>query len=92
MFTTEHRPAPLPTRADQPAAARTDTDPAGAVDAGPAPRQLPMGASHWSRAYYDDNGVRQVAKVSKPVNAAGQIAAVEYECVKCGEADRKSVV
>ena len=89
MFTTEHRPAPLPTRADQPAAARTDTDPAGAVDAGPAPRQLPMGASHWSRAYYDDNGVRQVAKVSKPVNAAGQIAAVEYECVKCGEASRK---
>lgn len=86
MFTTEHRPAPLPNRADQPGDAR----PAGIeVDPAVARRQLPPGASHWSRSYYDDQGIRQVVKVSVPVNSQGRIAAFEYECQSCGPASRR---
>ncbi|MFD6565419.1 hypothetical protein [Micromonospora profundi] len=83
MFTTEHRPAPLPNRAEQPAEARP-----GGLDVDPtiARRVLPVGASHWSRTYYDSQGVQQLAKVSVPVNAAGRIAAYEYECPTCGPA------
>ncbi|MEU0078499.1 hypothetical protein ABZY58_11435 [Micromonospora tulbaghiae] len=87
MFTTEHRPAPLPNRtAEQPGDAR----PAGLhVDPVLARRPLPVGATHWSRSYYDDLGVRQMAKVSVPVNAQGRIAAFEYECPTCGPDSRR---
>lgn len=87
MFTTEHRPAPLPNRAaDQPGDAR----PAGLdVDPTITRRQLPAGATHWSRTYYDEQGVQQLAKVSVPVNVQGRIAAFEYECPTCGPASRR---
>lgn len=87
MFTTEHRPAPLPNRtADTPGEARPD---GLHVDPVIARRQLPAGASHWSRTYFDDHGVQQMAKVSVPVNAAGKIAAHEYECPACGPDSRR---
>lgn len=86
MTVTEHRPVPLPHRADPPGDAR----PEGlVVDPAVARRQLPPGASHWSRSYYDDQGVRQVVKVSVPVTSQGRIAAHEYECPTCGPASRR---
>ncbi|MEU7978274.1 hypothetical protein AB0B63_07050 [Micromonospora sp. NPDC049081] len=85
MFTTEHRPASLPNRVDPPGEAR----PAATNDPTGPRRALPMGASHWSRTYFDEQGVQQMAKVSVPVNASGRIAAHEYECPTCGSESRR---
>jgi hypothetical protein len=86
MFTTEHRPAPLPNRAGPPVDARL----AGLeVDPGFVERRLPPGASHWSMSYYDQQGARKMSKVSVPVNSQGFIAAHEYECPACGDVSRR---
>lgn len=56
---------------------------------GAAGRQLPFGASHWSRTYIDDQGVQQVAKTSVPVTTQGRIAAYEWQCPTCGPQSRR---
>ncbi|SCF42497.1 FtsK/SpoIIIE family [Micromonospora carbonacea] len=85
MHTTEHRPASLPNRADPSGDAR----PTPGDDPAATRRQLPPGASHWSRTYYDDQGMQQVAKVSVPVTGQGRIAANEWECPTCGPQSRR---
>src|SRR5213078_1165019 len=88
LGTTERRPAPLPDHGQaglHPASvpsSPTVTPPPAAVT--PGDGRLPQGATHWSKAFYDPQGLRHTARHVVPVNKNGQVVAQAYECDRCG--------
>lgn len=84
MFTTENRPVPLPARPDQAGQAGPPKPRTGSRDQF-GKLLLPGGAVSFSWHFAAPGGGTAKAKHPVPVNDAGEITHVEWECPACPE-------